>query len=315
MATTRCSFSLRVAGRRRYRRRGFSLIELLVVVAIVTLLLGLTAAAVQQAREAASRLRCANNLRQIGLALLHHHDIYNVFPSNGGWDGKQTIPSVTGQPVSVYTRDRGSGQTFHWGVGDPQRSPWQQTGSWLSALLPFIEQQNIYQQRSWTTPVELYICPSRRLPLSYSVQSDQFGEYEGGGWTWGKTDYAGNALVIQGLALENRRQLLRIAQITDGTSQTALAGEKAFDPQVQTPTTWYWDEPFFLGGSGSTARKGILVVPDGPGTPFRENWGAPPAGAQFVFADGSVRVIYFNINWRIVSAMLTPQGGELIPEL
>jgi prepilin-type N-terminal cleavage/methylation domain-containing protein/prepilin-type processing-associated H-X9-DG protein len=296
-------------------RRAFSLIELLVVIAIIGVLLGLTAAAVQQARETANRLACANNLRQIGLALLMHHDTHNVFPSNGGWDGKQTIPSVNGKPVVVYTKDRNTGYIFRWGVGDPSLSPWQQTGSWLYAILPYIDQNNVYQNRSWTTAVPLYICPSRRLAISYPVESDQYGEYEGGGWTWGKTDYAGNALILQGLALENRRMLLRIAQITDGTSQTMLAGEKAFDPLVQIPTTWYWDEPFFTGGSGSTARKGILVVPDGPGTPFRENWGSPhPGGAQFVFADGSVRVLYYNIDWQIVSALLTPQGGELLSE-
>src|SRR5437870_3200285 len=85
------------------RRRGFTLIELLVVIAILGILMALILAAVQRAREAANRVNCANNLRQIGLALHQHHDTYGLFPSNGGWDGRQTIPSVDGTATTIYT--------------------------------------------------------------------------------------------------------------------------------------------------------------------------------------------------------------------
>lgn len=297
------------------RHSGFTLLELLVVIAIIGVLMGLILPAVQRVREAASRISCANHLKQIGLTLHIHHDTFQVFPSNGGWDGKQAIQSAGGQMITPYTRDLSTGQTFYWGIGDPRKSPWQQTGSWLYAILPFLEEQAMFQNRSWTIPVKTYICPSRRQTLAYTVVNDKYGQYEGGGWGWGKTDYSGNALIMQGLAKERRMELLRMADLTDGTSNTILAGEKAFDPQIQTPTTWYWDEPFFLGGSGSSARKGVLVLRDAPGILFKRNWGATHlGGAQFLFADGSVHTLDYDIRWQVVSALLTPQGYEMVPE-
>jgi prepilin-type processing-associated H-X9-DG protein len=285
--------------------------------AIIGVLLGLLLPAAQKAREAASRLSCANHLKQIGLALQQHHDTHNVLPNNGG-DANQTIPSTTGQAIRVSMIDFTTGLTLYWGVGDPTRSPLDQPGSYLFALLPFVEQQNMFQTRRWTTPVALYVCPSRRFPQAHPVTAkDAYGAYAGGGWMWGKTDYAANAYVIRGVVIaeSNRpKSNFTLLQITDGASQTILAGEKAIDPLVNTPTTWYYDEPFFLGGLAGTARKGILVVRDAPGNKYKTNWGSPhTAGAQFVFADGSVRLLGYEVSWMTMSALLTPDGGEVVP--
>jgi len=134
--------------------------------------------------------------------------------------------------------------------------------------------------RAWTDPVKTFVCPSRRLAVALPAQNDDRGVYQGGGWAWGKTDYAADALVVPNRGLP----LWFMAAITDGTSHTILAGEKAVDPHYAATGSWYWDEPFFLGGSDSTSRKGNVLVRDQPGDflEARENWGsAHPAGVQF----------------------------------
>lgn len=304
--------------RDRPARPAFTLLELLVVIAISAVLMGLLLPAVQKVREAASRISCANNLHQIGLALQMHNDTYAVLPNNGG-DVGQTILSASRQPTRVWTTDFTTGQTYYWGVGDPTKPPQYQPGSYLFSILPFLEQQNMFQNRAWTVPVKEYICPSRRLPLAYSVvDQDAYGAYNGGGWTWGKTDYAGNAYLMAGVVVSQsmqQRTNLSLLNVTDGTSQTILVGEKAVDPVVNTPTTWYWDEPFFLGGSAGTARLGIQVMQDARGNNYKGNWGTAHTGrAQFVFVDASVHLLSYSVSWGVTSALLTPNGGEVIPD-
>ena len=103
----------------RLHRSAFSLIEVLLAIAILALLLALLIPAVQHARTAADRTRCQNNLRQIGLALNQYHAVNNVFPSNGGWDGNQTILTKAGTPFTPSTFDFTTNQKYTWGVGAP----------------------------------------------------------------------------------------------------------------------------------------------------------------------------------------------------
>jgi prepilin-type N-terminal cleavage/methylation domain-containing protein/prepilin-type processing-associated H-X9-DG protein len=290
----------------------YTLVELLVVIAIIGVLISLILPAVQRAREAANRVACANRLKQIGLAFHQHHDIQHVFPSNGGWDGVQTILSVDNIPFTPATTDLElpGPPTFKWGVGDPAKSPQEQTGSWAFAILPFIEQQNMHQNRNWTVAVPLYVCPSRRMAEAHQAVADAHGVYDGGGWTWGKTDYAVNALLIP-----TRPRCWNIAAITDGTSHTILVGEKAVDPEILIPSSWYWDEPFFLGGAGGTARELYTILPDAVGNNYKGNWGAAHAGgAQFLFADGAVHLLPYDTPWTTMLALLTPDGGETVTD-
>jgi prepilin-type N-terminal cleavage/methylation domain-containing protein len=292
------------------RRQAFTLIELLVVIAIIGVLIGLTLPAVQRARMAAARASCQNNLHQLGTALMQHHFDYRVFPTNGG--------PAPGQVNQVAT-DGG-----WWGLGNPQASPSEQPGSWAYSILRYVEQQNAMATNDQGIAAKVFLCPSRGrnqpqvVPAVDPITPSVWYTDVGGKNPWCKTDYAGNWYLLVNRWWAGGCPLIgppmALTDIQDGASNTILVGEKAMDPRRYNTGGWYFDEPVFTGGSDGTGRRGTVILSDieaGRTGNFPWNWGSPHvAGAQFVFADGSVRMIPYGTDGAIVWALLTPNGHE-----
>jgi prepilin-type N-terminal cleavage/methylation domain-containing protein len=292
------------------KRQAFTLIELLVVIAIIGVLISLMLPAVQKAREAAARASCQNNLHQLGTALMQHYLDYQVLPTNGG-----PAPNQINQTATMGG---------WWGVPDPQASPSNQPGCWAYSILRYVEQQNAVTANDQGIAARVFLCPSRGrnqpqiVPAVDPITPSITYTAVGGVNPWCKTDYAGNWYLlinrwwaggcpVAGLPLA-------LTDISDGTSNTLLIGEKAMDPQRYNTGGWYFDEPVFTGGSCGTGRAGTVLLTDvmaGRTGAYPQNWGSPHiAGPQFVFADGAVRTVSFATNGSVVWALLTPTGNE-----
>jgi prepilin-type N-terminal cleavage/methylation domain-containing protein/prepilin-type processing-associated H-X9-DG protein len=277
--------AIRLSLVRRARKQAFTLIEILVTISIIGVLVAILMPAVQMAREAARRSSCSNHLRQLGVGLHLHEGTHRVFPGNGGFTEDSMIRDVGGNMIHISTYDFGDATKFQWGVGRAGMTPRQQPGSWGYALLPYSEETAAYRAVTFTQTQALFLCPSRAREPSQPTKDDSYGSYESGGWAWAKTDYAANKF-----AFPNLPMVIGPNDIIDGLSATIAVGEKAYDPLRQLPTSWFWDEPIFAGGSDGTVRYGVMILNDEANGEFRWNWGsAHPGMAAFLFFDGSVR--------------------------
>ncbi|MBA4062313.1 MAG: hypothetical protein C0501_01140 [Isosphaera sp.] len=307
--------------------RGFTLIELLVVIAIIAVLVGLLLPAVQKVREASARTKCQNNLKQLGLAMQGFHDVFNTFPTNGGFDNDLT------QPYMIKTDPPGFGcpppNGCRWGLGRPGLAPAQQTGSWAYSILPYLEQARMFDLgtalanggQGFSLPV--FGCPTRARQLVQTAPASDpyytgltYATSPAGLMTWSKSDYACNGVTIGG-----RGSRRTIQSILDGTTNTVMLGEKAMDRGYYNVGGWHWDEPIF-SSAGGTSRNGSAIEQDRQESPpningyFATNWGAAHTGAaQFVMFDGSVRGVRYGYTPTEFRKWLTPNTGETNPSL
>ena len=307
-------------------RRGFTLIELLVVIAIIAILIGLLLPAVQKVREAAARMQCKNNLKQIGLALHSYHDRANGFP-----------------PAYFSNLQPGTQPS------DPNGDcTWNEIGpgwGWGAYLLNDLEQNNLYRQirfdldikdpanaASRATTLKVYICPSEPRPNNFAVVDGNGNPLV----TVAHSSYVGMNGAPNGVtsdAFDNNGAFIRntrfqIKDITDGLSNTLLIGERCTN---MSNTTWvgavqgaivpdlrYNDLPDQLANAEGDAA---LVLAHGstthlPNNPLVFDADATASfhvsGVNFLFGDGSVQSINSAIDPNVYQALCTRNGGESI---
>jgi len=318
-----------IAWRQAKRAAGFTLIELLVVIAIIAVLIGLLLPAVQKVREAAARISCANNLKQIGLAMHNYQDAYSHLP-----------------PRSI----KSGGAT------------------WAVLILPFIEQGNGFALWDLSklyidqTPaaqqvrVKIYTCPSRRDGSQLSIQEDgqggvagtggqdaahhapgQVGDYAASVGTFSDSTGASiwvsasaNGAIIRGVSPDANGRFqsqTSLAQIPDGTSNTFLVGEKHV-PQVGLYHVNYgdssvyngWWVPYFcrLAGFEDPLGLGPQDTSQSAGTNAGDSTQARKFGSWhtgvcgFVFCDGSVHYIRSSIDTTTLSRLAQRADGQVV---
>jgi prepilin-type N-terminal cleavage/methylation domain-containing protein len=272
--------------RYRHAPRGFTLIELLVVIAIIGILLALLLPAVQAAREAGRRMKCSNNLRQLGLGMHLYHDVHNSFPPGfaavthmgtvgGGWAwGVFLMPFLEQCPLQ--DRLSPARYTLSQVVSDPE-------------LLKMLQMD-----------LAIFRCPSSPL--------QKLREFQGGGqmvatanYTCcrGFFNYSGTAHLTQ----ENNGVLyalsrIRFQDITDGTSNTIALGERTVMPaHTYDPSKWpSWCGPGGLG-IGSTVSSCVSVPINHP-TNIHGYSSHHPTGSLYGFCDGSVHFLPETIDFR-----------------
>jgi prepilin-type N-terminal cleavage/methylation domain-containing protein len=314
------------------RRGGFTLIELLVVIAIIAILIGLLLPAVQKVRAAALRIKCSNNLHQIGLALHLYHDAEGTFPPGYLYVPPATAASAKNPRMRRFDRP-------HAGTGPaaPQGPGW----GWAAFLLPYLEQDPLYRQIDFTLPVEgpssldartailsVYQCPSDWRTGVFMVQSEtnkdlaqaasnSYAACFGAGGDLNSAPDSGNGLFY-------RNSRLGIKDVVDGTSTTLAVGERAgffaLSPWAgvmtggtcrTTPGAPVYSSIAELAPVMVLARIGNKPL----NSPYSEPYDffSPHGGVVlFVFADGAVHPLAQGISQDVLIGLATVAGGEPI---
>ncbi len=308
---------------RKKPRVGFTLIELLVVIAIIAILIALLVPAVQKVREAAARLQCTNNLKQLGLAL------HNFADANKGF------------PMAPYN------PAFAW----LQYKPYSQPNGWTVQVLPFLEQENVRKgydyNKAWSGPenaaiiktiVPNFVCPS--VPAAYDPTSRGIPAERGplDYIPFFRIDPANKSVTVPVIAEPNAGEGImgrgvnrRITDILDGTSNTILLVEDGGRNKIWIAGKEYGTAPgnpltaggawanCCLGGSVNWFYGFDLATNSYYGpcavncTNASQIYSFHSGGANVLMGDGSVHFLSDTININTVVSLITRQGGETIP--
>jgi len=265
-----------------YRRKAFTLIELLIVIAVIAILIAFLMMAVQRAREAANRTSCQNNMKQITLAVLHYQTDRKTFPTHTGIEGK----------------------------------------AWMYQILPYVEKTDIYHAAKqnrlfYTTPIATFLCPSDSRPLATMLSQTFQGQ------NYAMTSYMGNVgsdyykYPDDGiLGCRGSGSIKKINQITAGTSNTILIGERAPSGggnHSTDPIYWGWWAYGYFDSLLWAVQPNFPNLSDQKGNPCpginyfspgnmnndcdaNHYWSMHSGGGIFSFADGSVKFLDYNTN-------------------
>jgi len=293
----------------RSRSRAFTLVELLVVIAIIGILIALLLPAVQSAREAARRMQCTNNLKQIGLALHNYHDTFKCFPPGA--------IRFTYDPTANASKTNQVKNEQTWG--------------WTAFLLPYLEQKPLHDQLEMdknrlmdvltgngtvpqaqgfeliSTAIEILMCPSaksdpinkqRNFKNNNSEFTDDFwggvSNYPGcaGSGSWGAPNNTNRSSGVLHCTWPDpgRKTVAKFATMTDGTSNTFAAGERGrrCNAAVWAGRDSHNAQEWNLGRTRSKLNTALLGTGDGCRLGFASQH---PDGANFLFCDGSVSFI------------------------
>jgi prepilin-type N-terminal cleavage/methylation domain-containing protein/prepilin-type processing-associated H-X9-DG protein len=292
-------------------RRAFTLVELLVVIAVIGILIAILLPAVQAAREAARRSQCSNNLKQLGIALISYHDSQRAFPagyiSNFDASGNDTGPG--------------------WG--------------WAALMLPQIEQGNLYNSINFKLPIEApsntarlqaiptLLCPSDEVEPYWNAESrDASGNPTGVICQLAPANYVAvygtSDPGVDGDGMFYRNSGVAFKDITDGSANTIALGERshrlgeaAWAGSV-TGTMLFPDpsegevgKPRLELASGMVlGHVGLGNGPNSPNSEINQFYSLHNQGVEFVFADGHVKFIPDTIDYQVYRAMATIAGGE-----